>query len=230
VEDRARSEAGQGDPIPIGEPDADGALPGERARQLLGVLGDQDCDAAIYYQGVLRVLPDAANPVALKMAAYGLRELMEELEAAAGVTSKSKDRGLTERVRDLSEEWESAGRPVDGAADPDRAEILLAFDRFLIDFDESDKRRRERAKVAIAALDPARREEPPEVQDARADAWMGFRDRFNKVLHHGSKVTEADFRADLDSFESFLMRWLRPRTFADFDALDELLEKGPLDD
>ena len=68
---------------------------------------------------------------------------------------------------------------------------------------------------------------PPAVQDARADAWMGFRDRFNKVLHRGVKVAEAEFRNELDGFESFLMRWLRPRTFEDFDALDVLLARGP---
>ena len=68
---------------------------------------------------------------------------------------------------------------------------------------------------------------PPAVQDARADAWMGFRDRFNKDLHRGVKVAEAEFRNELDGFESFLMRWLRPRTFEDFDALDVLLARGP---
>ncbi len=38
-----------------------------------------------------------------------------------------------------------------------------------------------------------------------------------------------EFRNGLQSFESFLLDWFEPRTFADFEAIDELLKQGPPD-
>jgi hypothetical protein len=58
---------------------------------------------------------------------------------------------------------------------------------------------------------------------------MEFSSYFSGVLHGGMRPTEAEFRARVDAFEGFLLDVLRPRTFADFDDLDDVIEHGPPD-
>jgi hypothetical protein len=57
---------------------------------------------------------------------------------------------------------------------------------------------------------------------------MGYREYFNRVAHGGT-ATDTEFQTRFERFETFLLDWLRPRTFADLDEIDELLLKGPPD-
>lgn len=55
-----------------------------RSREVLETLVRQKGRAAPFYEGALRALGDRANPVGAEMAAYALRELIQELERAVG--------------------------------------------------------------------------------------------------------------------------------------------------
>ena len=57
---------------------------------------------------------------------------------------------------------------------------------------------------------------------------MDFSGYFSGVLHSG-KATEEAFMAELNAFERFLLDWLRPETFRDFNEMDKLIARGPPD-
>jgi hypothetical protein len=161
------------------------------------------------------------------MAAYALRELIEGLERAA-VASPNTEPRLGDLVERLRSSWEKADRNAegDGLLDP-RDPGVRAVDRFLADADLGEQSRRNRVQTTIRALDPARRDGPPAVTDLRVERLLDFRDEFNGVLHSEEATAAAELEAALRRFERFLLDWFRPQTFADFDAIDTLLEEGP---
>jgi hypothetical protein len=46
------------------------------------------------------------------------------------------------------------------------------------------------------------------------------------VCHHNIDAEEREFFGYLDVFEGFIIDRLRPRTFADFDAVDAIIEEA----
>jgi hypothetical protein len=212
---------------------APGDLPGPlqleltvRSRALLEVLQDFKGEARKRYEGALRVLADASNPIRFQLCAHALRELMDDIEKEAGVLRQGPSLGV--RVRTLREEWSVARDSSAPGSDAIGLGFARRLDDFFAAFDVDLPRRRDRASATLAALDPARREPPPAVRVGRAGAWMEYRDYFTAVAH-GSVATVAEFQSRFDGFETFLLDWLRPRTFADLDEIDELLLKGPPD-
>lgn len=198
-----------------------------RSGKLLDILVDFEGGAAALYEGALRVVADGANPVRIRLATHALRELMDDLEREAGFARKGPT--LKERVRKLHEEWKVAERSFEMSADGNGSGFVQTLDAFFAAYEADYPERRDQASATIGKLDPAGREAPPTVREARASAWMRFRRYFNNVAH-GSADSDAEFRKRVQSFESFLLDWFEPRTFADFAAIDELLQKGSPDD
>lgn len=201
--------------------------PAPRSRELWETLLREGGRLGHFYEGALRALADTSNPVRVEMAAYALRELIEELERAA-VESPSTGPRLGDLVERLRSSWEKADRNAegDGLLDPcDPA--VHAVDQFLADTNLSEESRRNRAQTTIRELDPVRREGPPAVTELRVERLLEFRDDFNGVLHGEEATAVAELEATLRQFERFLLDWFRPQTFADFDAIDTLLKEGP---
>jgi hypothetical protein len=197
-----------------------------RSRELLETLDREAGRAGQFYEGALRALADRANPVRAEIAAYALRELIEELERAALAPAKGPTLGDLLAV--LRATWEEAERrPGDrgllDAGDP----AILAVDRFLDDAARGHRSRRDRAQITFTGLDPVGREGPPDTHEARIKALLDFREDFNTELHGEDATDPAAFEAQVEGFERFLLDWLRPRTFTDFDAIDALPGSGP---
>lgn len=213
-----------------------GAAPGEeparqaiglsgRSRELLDILVDFKGNAGVLYEGALRVATDGGNPVGIRLAAHALREVMDDLEREAGFTRKGPT--LKERVGQLHEEWKVAERSFEVASDGSGRGFVHTLNEFFAAYEADYPDRRDQASATIGKLDPAGREAPPAVRNARASAWMRFRRYFNNVLHGSTGPADAEFRSQLESFEAFLLDWFEPRTFADFEAIDDLLQRGP---
>lgn len=182
-------------------------------------------EASILYRDALRILDDDTYDTQIRMAAYALRELLEELEKSSGIKRPSD---LGNRVSTLREGWRKIA-PTEGqdlsAVGDEAARMLVAFFEQL---DTDRKTRRERAQITLSGLDPSRVLGPPEVGKARTEALLAFRGRFNPVLHGGKSLARSEFLTRLEDFEVFLIDWLRPRTFEDLDEIDALLEEGPV--
>lgn len=196
-----------------------------RSREVLEVLARQKGRPATFYEGALRALADRANPVRAEMAAYALRELIQELERAAGAPKKGP--GLGDLLRAFRPKWEAAERRPDDRGLIDNCDpAVFAVDQFLDEAKEGHLNRRDRAQETLSGLDPVKRVGPPDTEE-RIEALLDFREEFNEALH-GERPTDAESFAPLvERFETFLLAWFQPRTFEDFTEIDELREEGP---
>ncbi len=193
-----------------------------QARDLLAALTEQNDECGVLYTGALRVLADHQNPARIRLAACGLRELLDEFHEAP------KGEKLGERVKKLKERWEVGSRS-SGAAPGGMEDVFgQALNEFFAEYERDFPGRRQQASETIRRLDPSGRTPPPAVHRARGQAWMGFSGYFSGVLH-GGKPTEEAFMSELKAFERFLLGWLRPETFKDYSELDQLLAEGPPD-
>lgn len=197
-----------------------------RSREVLEMLARQKKRPDRFYEGALRTLADRANPVRAEMAAYALRELIQELERAASAPKKGP--GLGDLLGVFRPKWEAALRHPDDRGLVDNCDpAVFAADQFLADAKEGHLSRRDRAQETLSGLDPVQRIGPPDTEEARVEALLEFRGEFNEALH-GERPTDAEeFSSLVERFETFLLAWFQPRTFDDFSEIDELLEEGP---
>lgn len=197
-----------------------------RSLEVREVLARQKGRPDHFYEGALRALADRGNPVRAEIAAYSLRELLQELERAADAPKKGASLG--DLLGIFQPKWEAAPRRPDDEGLVDHCDpAVFAADRFLIDATEGHNSRRERAQETLSGLDPVQREGLPDTEEARIEAFLEFREEFNDVLH-GERPTDAvAFSSLVETFETFILAWFQPRTFDDFGELDELLEEGP---
>jgi hypothetical protein len=108
----------------------------------------------------VRVVADGANPVRIGLGAHALRELMDELEGEAGLTRQGPS--LKERVRKLQDAWKVAGRSFEIGSDGRGRRFARTLEEFFVAFEADYPRRRDQASAALAELDPAKREAPPQ--------------------------------------------------------------------
>jgi hypothetical protein len=194
------------------------------AREVVEVLREFG-HASVLYDGALRALATIAPPVREWMASYAMREVLDELEVAARVGSKTP--GLGDRADTLAGCWR-ATRATDQSLEVTQP-MIEAVDRFLKQHSEDKPRRRARARLTVVGLDPVGREAPPAVLRDQVKALMDFRDEFNRILHGRPDPADVAFNAALDHFESFVLGWLRPQPSEDFALLDRFLQEGPPD-
>lgn len=217
-------------PEPPGPPEGSDRLRlpelSSRSREVLETLTRQKGRPDRFYEGALRALADQANPVRAEMAGYALRELIQELERAAGAPKKGPSLG--DLLSSFRPRWEAAERrPGDRGLVDHCDPAVFAVDQLLEDANQGHRSRRDRAQETISGLDPVQRLAPPDTEAARIEALLDFRKRFNEVLH-GERPTDPEvFSSLVERFETFLLAWFQPRTFDDFSEIDELLGEGP---
>jgi hypothetical protein len=214
------------DPSP-GAPDLRLPVLTRYSREVLEILAQhQEGRADRFFEGALRALGDPLNPVGAEAAAYCLRELIEELERAALPPPSQSDLG--ELLDGFSPAWKKAKRrPEDNGLLDNCDPAVFAADQFIETAEATRVSRRDRAQTTFSELNPVRRPNPPDIQQARVKRLLAFRDEFNHVLHGEEPTNPAEFKGTVEAFESFLLAWLAPRTFDDFSEIDKLLEEGP---
>jgi hypothetical protein len=127
--------------------DADAERPGPelsgRARDLLAALAERTDEAGALYEGALRVLADRENPARIRLAACGLRELLDEFYEGP------KGEKLSERVKQLKKRWEVVSRSFGAAPDGDGTGFAATLDDFFVEFDQDYPGRRNQASDTI---------------------------------------------------------------------------------
>ncbi|HEX4114905.1 MAG TPA: hypothetical protein VHY18_03425 [Solirubrobacteraceae bacterium] len=192
-----------------------------RARDVLAVLAREDEEARALYESALRVLDDRENPRRVRLAACGLRELLDAFH------EEKKGGSLGDRVKRLSDEWDEAKRSPGIAEGTFGSGFVQSLESFFVEYKKDYPGRKRQASDTIERRDPAQRTPQPAVRDARGRDWMTLSGYFSNVLHGKIRPTEAEFRAQLEALESFLLDWLRPMTFDDLSDMDDLIAEGP---
>jgi hypothetical protein len=202
-----------------------------RARQLWEALSDIDEQLGHIYIGALDVLQHGANPDRVALAAHGIRELIEKLPRFLDVpATENRGPGLREQARTLAAAWAKLGPSVideDGVLTSSGEKMLGK----LADFCEgvgADPTRKQAATAAVSRLDLNPLKLPPPIQDLHVSEWSTIEGFFIGVAHHTKATDDDEIKQYFAALERFLLDRLRPRTFEDFAAIDELLGKdGP---
>lgn len=216
-------------------------LPPSMSAQQLALheaLGERAEELARMYIGALVVLANPNNPDRLPQAAHSLRELMEKIPRYIAVEIRAESESLRVKVRELEGRWNSTvensmcydGGNWTGSIDRHLRRLLQrGLQPFFNWFNEHHPRRRVETAAVLRQLDGSGRTLPARLENLEVKGWMAIREYFQAVAHHGRQPPEEDFRTWIDALERSLLDRLRPRTFADFDAIDDIIREGESD-
>jgi hypothetical protein len=162
-----------------------------------------------------------------------LRELIEKLPEHLDVPTKARGESLGAKVNELQSSWERAQSSRcrregvwDGAIDAPVQTLLSRVDEFFAWLREHKPRRKEEAAQALRRVDASGRVLPPPLEALNVELWDEMREYFQSVAHHRRRVEREDFLPWVEALEGFLLDRLEPRTFDDFDEVDDLLSEG----
>lgn len=199
------------------------------ARALFEALAEITQDLANMYLGALDIAARPGNPDNLALAAHGIRELLEKLPRYLDVPVEAqKSQSLSARVRQLTDAWSRLG---DKAVDGDTLtghgrKLLAALGKFCEGVAADLPTRMEQTATALRSLDPHPIKLPPPIETMHVKEWREIEGFFIGVAHHTRTCTEDEFQQYVRALEGFLLERLRPRTFDDFAAIDDLLGGG----
>jgi len=192
----------------------------DRQREVCDALAREGDQAVALYVGALRVLADSENPTRIRLAACGLREVLDDFQDAP------KGDNLKVKVRQLAESWTVTRQSQQSEGSSGFDETLT---RFFAEFEDDFPQRRELAGKTIIKLDRSGRTPSPVVHRARGQAWMDLSSYFSNVLHGKIRPADEEFSAKREALEDFLLDLFQPPTFTNYDQLDELISEGPPD-
>lgn len=193
--------------------------------ELLAVLRERDPRLANLYLGSLAALGDSSNPVRHAQSAHTLREILDAvLEAVGGQGPRMSD-----KLQRPESEW---GRCCSGRESVDIRQweldsrvrrFLKAIQEFFVWKTADRSTRREAMRRAIRSLDASGRPLPAPVEEVAVEAGLAIRNYFVRLCHFEIELDEGEFDDSLAAFETFLLDRLRPATFEDQRAIDEIL-------
>lgn len=180
---------------------------------------------ATCYEGALAVL-NYVIPDRLPLAAHALREIMDWLPRYIDLPVVHTTLGA--KANNLRDEWERLRKKTRCLRDGKwTGEIDAAVTRFLERADEffgwmTEQRARKTQQTAkvLQALDPIGL--PAPLVEDNASSYLKIRNFFVEVSHHKG-CSDEEFTEWVAAFEVFLLDRLVPRTYEDFDAIDQLV-------
>ena len=186
------------------------------------------------YLGALYALRDSFNPERFVLAAHGIRELMEKVPEIVAVIMTAHSEQLSAKLTEFEQSYlqlmpKSKVTPPnwDGECDGPMKSFLKKAKAFFDWKKDNMPRRREEVARTMRALDGPSRGIPPDLEDLAVSEWFAVKGYFVNLAHHQtSDPSPEEFDARLTSLERILLRKLNPSTFADFDALDSIIEAG----
>jgi hypothetical protein len=212
-------------------------LPPDLSREsadLLEALAKWDKSFADMYVGARLVLENRGNPDRIAQSAHAIRELIEKLATRIASVPAAEGESLKQKTRVLANDWRKCRATTDalkdgvwvGALDEALRNFLDGVGVFVEWFDRHKPPRRVEAEEALKKLHEADQVLPEPLFRANVSTWMSFQGYFQSVAHHGRVPVENDYVEQLARLEAFLLPQLRPRVFADFEVLDQLIAEG----
>ena len=151
-----------------------------------------------------------------------------------GLRADALNDRMGDRIQKAEQAWDKAvkrsvcrdGQSWSGDIDDPLAKALAAIGEFFEWRKASRPKRNEDLAQTVRRLDASGKKLPEELEALVVAQWGKTRDYFVKICHYDFVVDETEFFAYLDALERFMIDRLRPRTFANFDAIDALLEEA----
>jgi hypothetical protein len=202
-------------------------------RTLLRSLAQKSPELSRIYLGANHVLNDSSNPDALSLAAHAIRELMEKIPEYLDVPTRAQKETAKGKIREIEGFWERAIANSqchsdglwNGKIDSPLRKLLAKIESFIDWFRNHYPRRRDEVNQALNRMEDSGRSIPPPLQKLNVEAWMQLRDFFVFVAHHRTRPSRDEFLERLDALERFLLERLNPRTFEDFEEIDNILSE-----
>jgi len=160
------------------------------------------------------------------LAAHGIRELLEKLPRYLDVPVEApKPLALGARARNLTDAWDRLGGSAvkDGLLTKNGTKLLDAVKEFCEGVRADVPTRVEQAAAAVRGLDLHPLKLPPQIESLHVQQWREIEGFFIGVSHHTRSTDHDEFSQFVAALERFLLERLRPRTFDDFTAIDQLL-------
>ena len=200
---------------------------------LFGGLHTRSERIARMYLGAVSALKDDLDPERLCKAAHEMRELMEKLPEIVDVEIRALNERMGPRVAELEKEFNSMIEKSklkspnwDGEVDQPMRSCLEQLCEFF-DWKRSHQpRRRDETARTLRALDGPGRLLPADLEKTSVQSWMDTKDFFVRVAHHQAEPSQKEFSESMGYVEGVLLSKLNPRTFADFDSVDALIDRG----
>lgn len=200
---------------------------------LFVVLHGRSQRIARIYLGAIIAIKDGSDPERLAKAAHEMRELMLKMSEIADVETRALNESMGQKVADLETEFYSMvgnsklkGPNWDGPVDLPVRRWLNKSTEFFDWKTEHFPRRRDEVKQILRGLEGPNRLLPAEMEKINIELWMETKSFFDKLAHHGPEAAEREFLERMTYVEGVLQNKLNPKTFADFDAVDALIEEG----
>jgi hypothetical protein len=186
------------------------------------------------YLGAQVALKDSANPEHFVLAAHCVRELIEKVPEIVAVSTPAHAETLGAKVGELEQAYDRAAANTklkspkwNGEIDGPVRKLLEKIRQFCEWKKQHMPSRNQEIAETMRALDGPGRVLPADLEKLAVQEWQEMRDYFVNVAHHRtSDPTLEEFDDRLWSLERILLRKLNPSTFADFDAIDAIVEAG----
>jgi hypothetical protein len=186
------------------------------------------------YFGAHQVLRDSLNPERFALAAHAIRELMEKVPEIVAVSTPAHSERMGSKVADLEQVYERAiaqskvkSPKWEGETDAPIRQFLEKAKAFFEWKKEHVPRRKQEVASTMRALDGPGRVLPADLERVAVEEWQDAQAYFVNIAHHQAvEPTLEEFDKRLQSLERILLRKLNPPTFADFDALDAIIQAG----
>ncbi|WP_433210983.1 hypothetical protein ACQP00_49615 [Dactylosporangium sp. CS-047395] len=203
-------------------------------RALHEALGALAAELGAMYLGALMVLQQPANTQRFAQAAHVLREMINRVPKSLGYANKAMQERMGDRLGPAEQSWDIAvaksgtfnNGAWSGEIDQHLRKALTALYEFFTWKKGHQPKRRDEMTATLRKLDASGRRLPDKLESLAVDEWSITRDYFISICHYQKPADEQEFLAYLDALERFLLDRLRPRTFADFDAVDAILEEA----
>jgi len=186
------------------------------------------------YLGTHYALRDSSDPERFVLAAHCARELMEKVPDIVAVITPAHSERMGAKVAELEQSYQRVASKSklkspkwDGQTDGPIREFLEEIKAFFEWKKEHIPRRRDEIARTMRALDGPSRAVPSDLEELAVNEWLEVKTYFVNVAHHQtSDPSPEEFDTRLTSLERILLRKLNPSTFADFDAIDAIIEAG----
>ncbi len=210
----------------------------ENRTRLKNVLKTTNHNLGEAYESILNVLNADNIPDNIRMAAFGIRELLNKLPDYINVPFGKKTDKLGMLTDKLKAKWED--QKIEAYLEITWLDFHIErIKNFLIECrgffqlnDQIHVLRKEKAIATLRTLNTKHSEEklPEQVEEAIAMQWNAFLDYFNGTLHSEYGSTDKDlFILRLSHLEEFLIGLLEPDVFESMHDIDEIIKSGEND-